>query len=87
MLLRIPFGISKKALSRGQMYISYGTDKIYLSVLIHTAMVSYILSSQVNQKLRFLSEENGFFFVDNDNICKHFLHKDGLHLLHYGKQY
>ena len=57
-----------------------------ISGLIFTTRYSENILIDYNRLLKNLCDVNGYFYIDNGNITRNQLFKDGLHLLENGKQ-
>ena len=56
-----------------------------LSSVVATGRVNADVLIHFNESLKHLCRENGFCFINNDNILEGNLYKDRLHLLEVGK--
>ena len=53
---------------------------ILISGLTYTTKVNIKLIRKVNELLKLNCENNNFYYIDNENITKYHLWKDGIHL-------
>ena len=65
---------------------SYGIEKVLIPGLIFTTRYSENILIDYNRLLKNLCDVNGYFYIDNGNITRNQLFRDGLHLLENGKQ-
>lgn len=65
---------------------SYGIQKILISGLIFTTRYSENILIHFNTLLKNICDLEGYFYIDNGNITRNELFRDGLHLLENGKQ-
>ena len=65
---------------------SYGIEKVLISGLIFTTRYSENILIDYNRLLKNLGDVNGYFYIDNRNITRNQLFRDGLHLSENGKQ-
>ena len=64
---------------------SYGVKEVHISGIVINNKMAESYVNFVNGKISDLCQENSFYFIDNSNISKFCLFKDGLHLLEEGK--
>ena len=65
---------------------SYGIEKVLISGLIFTTRYLENILIDYNRLLKNLCDVNVYFYIDNGNITRNQLFRDGLHLLENGKQ-
>ena len=66
---------------------SYGVKHVFLSGLLYTSKVKENLLVHINRMIKELCTSDGYECIDNDNIPRDMLYKDGLHLLDKGKYF
>ena len=64
----------------------YGIQKVLISGLLTTNRLAQDLIEEVNKLIKNMSNIEGYCYVNNDNITRTNLFKDGLHLLDTGKE-
>ena len=64
----------------------YGIQKVLISGLLTTNRLAQDVIEEVNKLIKNMCNIEGYFYVNNDNITRANLFKDGLHLLDTGKQ-
>ena len=53
---------------------------VFISSLAFNNRISYKLLSEVNELIEEVCLENGYYYIENRNVCENYLFKDGLHL-------
>ena len=66
---------------------SYGVKHVFVSGLLHTSKIKENLLVDINRMIKELCMSDGSEYIDNDNIPRDMLYKDGLHLLDKGKYF
>ena len=64
----------------------YGIQKVLISGLLTTNCLAQDVIEEVNKLIKNMCNIEGYCYVNNDNITRANLFKDGLHLLDTGKQ-
>ena len=64
----------------------YGIQKVLISGLLTTNRLAQDVIEEVNKLIKNMCNIEGYCYVNNDNITRANLFKDGLHLLDTGKQ-
>ena len=64
----------------------YGIEKVLISGLLTTIRLAQDVTEKVNKLVKNMCNIEGYCYVNNDNITRANLFKDGLHLLDTGKQ-
>ena len=70
----------------GKKCISYRVKYVFISSLTFNKRISHKLLSEVNKMIERVCLENGYYYINNGNICENDLFKDGLHLQNSGKK-
>ena len=70
----------------GKKCISYRVKYVFISSLTFNKRISHKLLSEVNKMIERVFLENGYYYINNGNICENDLFKDGLHLQNSGKK-
>ena len=60
---------------------SYGVKHVFVSGLLHTSKIKENLLVDINRMIKELCMSDGSEYIDNDNIPRDMLYKDGLYLL------
>ena len=60
---------------------SYEVKHIFVSGLLHTSKIKKNLLVDIDRMIKKLCMTDGYEYIDNGNIPRDILHKDGLHLL------
>ena len=63
----------------------YGIEKIFISGLVTTTRYPESVRIETNTLIESICDADGYFYVNNNNISRSNLFKDGLHLLENGK--
>ena len=63
-----------------------GIQKVLISVLLTTNRLAQDLIEEVNKSIKKMYNIEGYCYINNDNITRANLFKDGLHLSDTGKQ-
>ena len=66
---------------------SYGVKHVFGLGLLYTSKVKENLLVHINRMIKELCMSDGYEFIDNDNIPRDMLYKDGFHLLDKGKYF
>lgn len=64
---------------------THGVKDVIVSSITFTSLLSIDFLQSVNEEIKRKCEENGYYFIDNNNITKKHLWQDGLHLTNNGK--
>ena len=64
---------------------THGVKDVIVSSITFTSLLSIDFLESVNKEIKRKCEENGYYFIDNNNITKKHLWQDGLHLTNNGK--
>ena len=73
--------LSNRLLDIGKKCKSYGVETVIFSSILAKKQIKLTkVIRQVNDILQDKCEQNGFLFVNNDNVTREYLWKDGLHL-------
>ena len=59
---------------------------VFISSLTFNTRTSHKLLNEVNEMIERVYLENGYYYIDNENVCENDLFKDGLHLQNSGKK-
>ena len=63
---------------------SYGTKHVLLSGLFYNSKIKENLLVDINRMIKELCMSDGYEYIDNDNIPRDMLYKDGFYLLDKG---
>ena len=66
---------------------SYGVKQVFVSGLLHTSKIKENLLVDINRMIKELCMSDGSEYIDNDNIPRDMLYKDGLHSVDKGKYF
>ena len=66
--------------------MSYKIKYVFISSLTFNTGMSHTLLNQVNKMIERVCLENGYYYINNGNICENDLFKDGLYLQVSGKK-
>ena len=64
---------------------SFGVRNIYISGLVFTSRINIVCLEKVHDMIQNLCKTEGCIYIDNRNITRFLLYKDGLHLMEEGK--
>ena len=70
----------------GKKCMSCKVKYVFISSLTFITRISHKLLNEVNKMIERICLENGYYYIDNGNICENDLFKDGLHLQNFGKK-
>ena len=59
---------------------------VFISGLTFNTRISHSLLKKVNEMIESVCLENGYYYIENGNVHKNYLFKDGLHLQNSGKK-
>ena len=63
---------------------SYRVKHVFVSGLLHTSKIKENLLVDINRMIKELCMNDGYEYIDNDNIPRDMLYKDGFYLLDKG---
>ena len=66
--------------------MSYKIKYAFISSLTFNTRMSHTLLNQVNKMIERVCLENGYYYINNGNVCENDLFKDGLYLQVSGKK-
>ena len=66
---------------------SYGVKQVFVSGLSYTSKIKENLLVDINRMIKELCMSDGSEYIDNDNIPRDMLYKDGLHSVDKGKYF
>ena len=66
---------------------SYGVKHVFVSGLLYTSKIKENLLVDINRMIKELCMSDGSEYIDNDNIPRDMLYKDGLHSVDKGKYF
>ena len=65
---------------------THGISQSFVSIVLQIHKLSNDVVSKLNLDIANICKSNSFNSTDKNNISMNFLYKDGLHLLHSGKE-
>ena len=66
--------------------MSYKVKYVFISSLTFHSRISHQLLSEVNEMIERVCLQNGYYYIENGNVCENDLFKDELHLQNSGKK-
>ena len=69
----------------GKKCKNYKVKYVFISSLTFNTRLSLKLLNEVNEMIEWVCLENGYHYIENENVYENDLFKDGLHLQNSGK--